>query len=182
MALRVRVGWYAGINFDNLDAKKGYNATVRYGETKLANILFIRVRPRALGRATASVPWWRSRTGYRCPGVAQLHRQALQERQIPGVSFYSVHPGVILTNLFVHVAGGALNRLLPRMPFGKTVPQGAATTVFCALSDKAAPGEYHRDCNVDLKGSHRQFRNLELAKKLMEVSETIVREKTAAFA
>ena len=28
----------------------------------------------------------------------------------------------------------------------KSIPQGAATTIFCAISSAAVPGEYHSDC------------------------------------
>ena len=30
--------------------------------------------------------------------------------------------------------------------FLKSIPQGAATTVFCCVSDSAVPGAYHYDC------------------------------------
>ena len=103
----------------------------------------------------------------------------MQARQVPGVSFYSVHPGVILTNLARYTFPGseALGHSLAGMqlPFGKTIPQGAATTVFCALSDKAVPGEYHADCNV-MASPHPHFRDLAMAARLVEVTDALIAE------
>jgi len=104
----------------------------------------------------------------------------MHTRQIPGVTFYSLHPGSIFTNLYKGF-GASLTKKISGWPFAKSIPQGAATTIFCALSDKAVPGEYHSDCNVDLEGAHKHFRDMDLAAKLMEVSENIISEKTAGF-
>jgi hypothetical protein len=106
--------------------------------------------------------------------------QGMEARKVrPGVSFYSVHPGAILTNLGRHILPGAetLASMLKRiqLPFGKTVPQGAATTVFCAVSDKAAPGEYHADCNVVATSPHPHFRDMEMASRLLDVSDQLIR-------
>ena len=63
---------------------------------------------------------------------------------------------------------------------GKTIPEGAATTVFCALSPKAVPGEYHDESNVDTKGFHVMFNNTEQVDLLWKISEQIMSEKLAA--
>ena len=99
----------------------------------------------------------------------------MQARAIPGVNFYSLHPGVIPTNLMRYTTSMRINY----NPFAKNIPQGAATSDFCALSDNAVPGEYHADCNVVMTSKHKHFRDLDMGKRLLEVSEALVREKMA---
>lgn len=89
----------------------------------------------------------------------------------------AVHPGVINTNLARHM------NVVARTVFGgvgwlvlKSVPQGAATEVYVTASPAAAgiSGEYWADCNV--AKPRADARDPELAKKLWDVSEKIVRE------
>ena len=58
--------------------------------------------------------------------------------------------------------------------FTKTIPQGAATEVFCAVHPKAAKfsGEYLADCNV--AKPRAEANDPVLAKKLWDLSEAIV--------
>ena len=168
----------AGIQFDDLDGKKRYSAWPRYGHSKLANILFIRVRGAPKAARSPRLVLTAGGGGDRIAdrAVVLYTAQGMHARAVPGVSFYSLHPGVIRTNLQRHMT------LMPSwfdFPGGKNVPQGAATTVFCALSDKAVAGEYHQDCNVVNSSSHRHFKDLDMAKRLLEVSETIVQSKMA---
>ena len=117
-----------------------------------------------------------------CVSVLPLRLQAMQARSVPGVSFYSVHPGVILTQLsrYMSVNGIIKSLGLKHMPFGKSIPQGAATTVFCALSDTAVAGAYHADCNVVTESRHPHFNDVAMGERLLEVSAKIVQEKTVA--
>lgn len=65
-----------------------------------------------------------------------------------GVNSFSLHPGVIHTSLWQHSIGESIFIFLSR-PFLKSVPQGAATTVFCATHpslDGAGGGKYYEDC------------------------------------
>lgn len=88
---------------------------------------------------------------------------------------YAVHPGVIKTNLarnmnpFLRVVFGLGEHL-----FLKTVPQGAATECYVATNPNviSESGNYFADCNT--KSPRKDAENSELAKKLWEVSETIV--------
>ena len=96
-----------------------------------------------------------------------LHAKALASRHDPGaVLAFSLHPGVIQTDLFRHVggapgtwAGAALaavggavrgvGSLILGRPLMKTVPQGAATSVFAITSptlDASKNGFYLADC------------------------------------
>lgn len=132
-----------GIDFDNLDGKKGYKPWVFYGQSKMANLLFAKELARRFP-----------------PG---------------GRTAYAVHPGVIPTNLsrsMGTMARTIFNTVGPL--FTKTIPQGAATEVFCAANPKAAKfsGEYLADCNV--AKPRAEANDPALAKKLWDLSETIV--------
>ena len=67
----------------------------------------------------------------------------------------SVHPGVIKTNLVRHIPylssgsllGTAMLAVVGPMVFDKTIPQGAATTLYgCLAPAEAVAGEYLVDC------------------------------------
>jgi NAD(P)-dependent dehydrogenase (short-subunit alcohol dehydrogenase family) len=65
-----------------------------------------------------------------------------------GVHAFAVHPGVILTELGRHLTtedSEGLARVLPRF---KTIPQGAATTVYAATAPDLPGGSYLEDCHV----------------------------------
>jgi WW domain-containing oxidoreductase len=86
-----------------------------------------------------------------------------------------VHPGVILTNLSRSMGSmtqTVYNTVGPL--FTKTIPQGAATEVFCAVNPKAAKfnGEYLADSN--LAKCRADANDPVLAKKLWDLSESIV--------
>jgi WW domain-containing oxidoreductase len=87
----------------------------------------------------------------------------------------AVHPGVIATNLTRSIpawARAGWNALGPLVL--KSIPQGAATQCYLATHPQAtANGEYWKDSNVAV--SSRLGRDMELAKRLWEVSERIVR-------
>lgn len=89
------------------------------------------------------------------------------------VTAVSVHPGVIQTNLFNK---SFLNRLISWFIADKTIPQGAATTVYACVAPRISlpdmRGAYLRDCGpyppstsqcIDETGEERQ--------KLWEVTE-----------
>jgi NAD(P)-dependent dehydrogenase (short-subunit alcohol dehydrogenase family) len=132
-----------GIDFDNLDGKKGYKAWGFYGQSKMANLLFARELARRFSPS--------------------------------GQTAYGVHPGVILTNLNRNMGSMALTIYNTVGPlFTKTIPQGAATEVFCAVNPKAAKfsGEYLVDSNV--AKPRAEATDPVLAKKLWDLSESIV--------
>lgn len=105
-----------------------------------------------------------------------LFAKALQRRFAQsGQTAYAVHPGVIKTQLArsMNPAVGAVLTLLSPL-FLKTVSQGAATTVFAAVDDRALPlaGQYLADCNA--ASTRREADDEALAARLWEVSEAIV--------
>ena len=91
-----------------------------------------------------------------------------------GVTAYSVHPGVIATGLTRSMMSATMTKIVYSFLPTKSVPQGAATSVFASVSPKAVAGEYHYDCNVDLKGSHPHFRDAAQAARLWTVSEEMI--------
>ena len=87
---------------------------------------------------------------------------------------YAIHPGVIATNL-----GRNMNGIF-RWVFSlakplvlKSIPQGAATTVYVTVTPTlAAPtGSYFADCN--LSKCRPDAENPETARRLWDLSETI---------
>ncbi|KAL3825987.1 hypothetical protein ACJIZ3_022016 [Penstemon smallii] len=133
-----------GIAFDKINEKRSYDDKKAYGQSKLANL---------------------------------LHANELSQRlQAEGVNITvnSVHPGLIMTNLFKY--SGVLMKILKFCTsiLWKNVPQGAATTCYVALhpSLKGVSGKYFVDCN-EFKPS-RFARDKVLAKKLWDFSIKLV--------
>ncbi|MFT3836373.1 MAG: SDR family NAD(P)-dependent oxidoreductase [Myxococcaceae bacterium] len=100
-----------------------------------------------------------------------------------GVKAFSVHPGVILTGLAKFMLPEEIEALKQRTTAAKTPEQGAATTVWCAVSrqldDKG--GVYCADCNIAepapdpkaLKGVFPWATDAAAAEKLWALSEKI---------
>jgi len=154
-----------GIDLDNLRMEKGarYDTYNRYSQSKLANILFSTELQRRLGTDS-------------------------------GVVVTSLHPGVILgTNLSRSMGGNVLfdrafwywtlmlvGHLMRAKIVYKTIPQGAAPSVFCALSPDVIPGQYYFDnCQVASAEQHQRHPlvdDVDAAKKLWEATEKVLKE------
>ena len=90
------------------------------------------------------------------------------------VESYSLHPGVIATNLTRSMGlAGAAFRAVGGI-FAKSVAQGAATTIYAATAPEldGRSGAYLADCNVVQPS--RFARDDEAASKLWELSERVV--------
>jgi NAD(P)-dependent dehydrogenase (short-subunit alcohol dehydrogenase family) len=74
-----------------------------------------------------------------------LFTQALAAR---GFTSYALHPGVILTELGRHLTSDDSEGLAKRLPTFKTIPQGAATTLYAAVTPDLPNGAYLEDCHV----------------------------------
>ncbi|KAI9326302.1 oxidoreductase [Zopfochytrium polystomum] len=142
-----------GIRFDDLDAKQSYNSWDRYGQSKLANILF----------------------------AFEAHRRAAREgHRIVAVS---LHPGMVSSTdlmrkpslrFFAEMLWTLRKRNMLELSKGvKDIPAGASTTVFCALSPDIEGGKYYMDCKVATLYHDRAY-DVELAEKLWQVSEEMV--------
>lgn len=67
-----------------------------------------------------------------------------------GVRAFAVHPGAIQTDIFRYMTDEELQAWMQRVDNFKTPQQGAATSIWCALSDqlKDKGGIYCEDCNI----------------------------------
>jgi NAD(P)-dependent dehydrogenase (short-subunit alcohol dehydrogenase family) len=112
-----------GINFDDPHFRtRPYDKWEAYGQAKSANILFT---------------------------------VALEKRLAPaGIHSFAVHPGVIATELSRHLSREDFKEMAARAPAGalarKSIPQGAATSVWAATSPDLAGkgGRYLEDVHI----------------------------------
>eukprot|EP01101_Sappina_pedata_P006523 TRINITY_DN3255_c0_g1_i1.p1 TRINITY_DN3255_c0_g1~~TRINITY_DN3255_c0_g1_i1.p1 ORF type:complete len:460 (-),score=178.42 TRINITY_DN3255_c0_g1_i1:80-1459(-) len=90
-----------------------------------------------------------------------------------GICANSLHPGLIATDLARHSVMTEAFYMLGK-PFTKTIPQGAATTVYLATAPEFATsgGKYYVDCKE--AETIREAKDLAVASKLWEVSEKLV--------
>ncbi|NUP07681.1 MAG: SDR family oxidoreductase [Polyangiaceae bacterium] len=103
-----------------------------------------------------------------------LFARELANRLGPAIVAFSLHPGVIPTPLSRNLGvGGWLFRVFGR-PFMKSVPQGAATTIFGATAPEleGRSGEYLSDCAIARSSS--DGRDSEAARVLWKESERLV--------
>lgn len=122
--------------------RKGYSPSVAYGYSKLANILF----------------------------TQQLQKRLDVEGS--GATTYSLHPGVIRTELARHLELPTPVKWLfmgvSKLMF-KTPEEGAQTSLYCCIDPNAKPGAYHSDCRV--VPTTAEGRNEERGRELWELSE-----------
>ena len=91
---------------------------------------------------------YNSMKAYALSKIVQIYHARELTRRF-NIKAYSLHPGTIIkTELNKNRHWIALNFFQIFSIFGKTVEQGAMTTLFCALSDQAKPGYFHSDCHV----------------------------------
>jgi len=140
-----------GILFDDLNADKHYDQWVRYGMSKLANILFAKELQRRMDAEGAHV-------------VAN-----------------ALHPGVIReTGLYRHwdlwnkIQMFSFLRAWTLLTHVRTIEQGAANEVYCSFDPRAGKGEFHFDCAINHESLHEAANNPEIAKRLWTVSEQLV--------
>ncbi|XP_038553984.1 retinol dehydrogenase 12-like [Micropterus salmoides] len=87
-----------------------------------------------------------------------------------GVTTYSLHPGVVQTDLWRHLSGSQQVLMKIASPFTKNSVQGAQTTIYCAVepSLEKESGGYYSDCapaNCSAAG-----KDDDVAQKLWELS------------
>lgn len=94
-----------------------------------------------------------------------------------GVTAYSLHPGVVATELWRYsgVTFGCVGSCIMGCirPLFKTPENGAQTTIFCAVDESIADhsGRYYSDCKE--KRPRPQAENMEDAKRLWDLSEQL---------
>jgi retinol dehydrogenase-12 len=137
------------INFEDLNWTKKYSGYYAYAQSKLANILFARELDRRL------------------------------KEQGKNITAVSCHPGMVITEMGRHIPWYFTALLFPfTYPISKTAPQGAQTTMYCALAPEVEQlgGAYFADCKHHDKPSP-DAQDDNLAKKLWEVSENLAKLK-----
>lgn len=100
-----------------------------------------------------------------------LFVKALAKRLPKGIEAFSIHPGVIKTNLTRSMGfSGTIFRVIGGL-FMKSIPQGAATSVFAATSPelKGKSGAYLADCHV--VDASKEGVDAELAEKVWALTE-----------
>jgi len=109
---------FSHMDWNDLQLERGYTPTKAYGNSKLANVMFAR----GLQKRSTEHGW--------------------------NIQSYSVHPGVIITDLYNNMSGikGAVVRSV--RPFARDVETGAKTTLYCAVAPEASEnlGGYFADC------------------------------------
>lgn len=118
---------FGRIHFNDINLEKSWwylRSYIAYYQSKLANILFTKK-------------------------LAQLMKETNS-----GINVYSLHPGVVRTELSRNYdnifPGGKLFFRYVMRPFIKNSEQGAQTTIYCAVDEKAAneTGLYYTECCV----------------------------------
>ncbi|KAJ3173346.1 hypothetical protein HK101_011063 [Irineochytrium annulatum] len=152
-----------GVRFDKINDQKAYKPWVAYGQSKLSNILF-----------------------------AKELNARLQARGLTHMYTNAVHPGVILTGLVRH-QGTLLSYALPTLyAIGRTlVPSefmnaddGTKTQLYVATSPEIVEKNYKGEFFVPIAKHSKPFipqgTDMDLAKRLWEFTEELIKEKLAA--
>ncbi|XP_010884226.2 retinol dehydrogenase 12-like isoform X1 [Esox lucius] len=100
-----------------------------------------------------------------------LFTRSLAKRlQGTGVTAYSLHPGVVQTDLWRHVNGAQAAFMKMISPFTKTSAKGAQTSIYCAVAPEleTESGGYYSDCAP--ASCSRAASDDDMAQKLWELS------------
>jgi NAD(P)-dependent dehydrogenase (short-subunit alcohol dehydrogenase family) len=151
---------FSPVRFDDPNFESSeYDKWIAYGQSKTANVLFSLELDRRLADA--------------------------------GVRAFALHPGAIMTELARHMTGDDIAELQARAPGGKgmefkTIPCGAATTVYAATAPEleGRGGLYLEDCQVSGPrasdeaevGYEPYAMDPEAARRLWTLSESLVGE------
>ena len=136
------------INLDDLNCETQYNGLAAYNQSKLANVLF----------------------------TNELSQKLKENNQ--KISVYSLHPGVIYTNLWRELDKkyGILAKFVgfALCPFLKSSREGAQTTVYCSTEETISEdtGKYYSDCK-EVTPSPNALDKF-TAKQLWDLSEKLV--------
>eukprot|EP00297_Palpitomonas_bilix_P009460 CAMPEP_0113890928 /NCGR_PEP_ID=MMETSP0780_2-20120614/14449_1 /TAXON_ID=652834 /ORGANISM="Palpitomonas bilix" /LENGTH=349 /DNA_ID=CAMNT_0000880441 /DNA_START=226 /DNA_END=1275 /DNA_ORIENTATION=- /assembly_acc=CAM_ASM_000599 len=135
------------LDLDDLNVEWRYSGFKAYAQSKLCNLLF----------------------------AMELNAQF--KRMGVKATCNAVHPGVIKTEIFRN-AGGFVKRLIHTVAniFGKSIPQGAATTVYAAVSDEVENkgGLYLKNCGIGKPSHYSQKEGL--ARQLWVKTEEMLQQ------
>lgn len=157
------------IDFDDLNwDKRTYSAAGAYQQSKLANILFTKELNRLL-----------KGTYIEFYITNDLSLLSFTEANIEGVTVYTLHPGAINTDLQRHISttyGKTISWMLNAGKcFFKTPLEGAQTTIYCAIDEKAGKesGLYYSECKPTRPSDKAEDMNT--AKRLWDISYDLVK-------
>ena len=180
---------------DGLEIEFGTNHIGHFYLTKLLVPLLMRSKARIVNVSSIGHCFVENGINYEFPSssydpriaygqskLAQIwHAFELQRRYgQQGINAYSLHPGMIYTKITRQLTGlFALIYQLILLIIGKSLYQGAQTSLYCSLSNEAKPGKFHADCK-EAKPSSLAY-NTRLAEECWEFSERLISEKTKCF-
>eukprot|EP00128_Syssomonas_multiformis_P005686 Colp12_sorted_trinity150504_noHs@26113 len=143
-----------GIIFDDLEGNVNYDAWERYGQSKLANILFTKELQKRYGdQNIVSV---------------SLHPGSItQTNLMRHLGFGFVWS--LLKNMFQRPSA-----IVAASSDKKNLAQGIATTILAALTPEPVPGGYYANCQIEKYYVHARADDAELATKLWEVTEQLL--------
>lgn len=107
--------------------------------------------------------------------LAQIYHASELTRRY-GIKAYALHPGMIMNTNFNQNKSFIERFILQLLSIiGKTVEQGAMTSLYCSLSDDAKSGQYHSNCQV--KQPSKLALDIHLAEECWNQSEKLINEK-----
>ncbi|XP_053407880.1 retinol dehydrogenase 11-like isoform X2 [Mercenaria mercenaria] len=103
-------------------------------------------------------------------GNVLFTRELARRLEGSGVTSYSVHPGAVDTKIWGEISG--LFSIVRW--FFQTPEEGAQTTIYCSVSEdlEGVSGKFYYDCNEAEDKSSSVSKDMDLAQKLWEISET----------
>jgi hypothetical protein len=118
---------------------------------------------------------YNSLEAYAISKLAQIYHASELTRRY-NIKAYSLHPGTIM-NTNIHHRKSFIEKFILQLLsiIGKTVEQGAMTSLYCALSDDAKPGHFHSDCQV--KKPSELALDIHRAEECWNESEKLINEK-----
>jgi len=144
-----------GIKFDDLNGDKHYHDWERYGQSKLANVLFSNeLNERCRDKNVISIA---------------LHPGLIMSTNLMRYSTFGAIMRFVGTAL--RTKGGLSMTFKERQ---KSIPEGTSTTLVVALDPNVKPGGYYVDCQETAGAKlHCKACDKDLAEKLWEVSDDI---------
>lgn len=171
---------------DGFEMQVGVNHLGHFLLTHLLNDLIKRSAPARIVTVSSLAHAWGSmnfdnlnseqsydkKTAYQQSKLANVlfTRSLAKKLEGTGVTAYSLHPGVVQTELWRHLNGPQQTIMKMVSPFTKNSVQGAQTSIYCAVEPtlENQSGGYYSDCAP--ASCSRAAQNDESAKKLWEMS------------
>lgn len=123
---------WTGLHLDDINSESSYDSMKAYGQSKLANVLFARTLAKRLqGEGKVVACHGNSRAccseDYFASVIIHIHVTGT------GVSVFSLHPGVVQSDLWRHQHQCIQVAVKIFRIFTKTTVEGAQTTIYCAV-------------------------------------------------